>query len=115
MDRIVVDTDVVSYLFRRDERADMFRPHLIGKRLIISFMTLAELHRWSLARDWGRARKAELEEHIRQFSVYPYSAGLCRTWAQVMDGARRQGRPIHVAGRMDRGDRRASRSPAGNK
>jgi tRNA(fMet)-specific endonuclease VapC len=46
---IVVDTDVLSYLFKGDTRGDLYRPHLDGQVLLISFMTLAELDRWALA------------------------------------------------------------------
>lgn len=50
---MVVDTDVVSYLFKRDSRAEAYRPHLTGRLLVVSFMTVAELDRWALERDWG--------------------------------------------------------------
>jgi len=41
----VVDTDVVSFVFREDTRSELCRPHLEGSRLAVSFMTVAELHR----------------------------------------------------------------------
>lgn len=41
----LVDTDVVSYLFRRDSRAEAYRKHLNGELFVISFMTVAELDR----------------------------------------------------------------------
>jgi tRNA(fMet)-specific endonuclease VapC len=56
----VVDTDVVSYLFRGDTRAELYRPHLTDRLLIISFMTLAELRRWALKYNWGRRRREAL-------------------------------------------------------
>jgi hypothetical protein len=40
---VVIDTDVVSFLHKKDSRARLFRPHLVGNDRIISFMTLAEL------------------------------------------------------------------------
>lgn len=43
MTSVVVDTDVVSFSFKRDSRIRRYRPHLLGKTLVISFMTLAEL------------------------------------------------------------------------
>jgi tRNA(fMet)-specific endonuclease VapC len=51
----VVDTDVVSFLFKRDSRAELYRPHLINRTLIVSFMTVAEMERWALTRKWGEA------------------------------------------------------------
>lgn len=57
MNAAIVDTDVVSMLFKGDTRAVVFRRHITGRLLGISFMTLAELERWPLERAWGPARK----------------------------------------------------------
>jgi predicted nucleic acid-binding protein len=46
---VVVDTDVMSYVFKHDTRAAFYEPHLAGKELIISFVTFAELQRWAIA------------------------------------------------------------------
>ena len=78
MSRVVVDTDVVSFLFKKDSRATLYQHHLVGKELVISFMTLAELLRWALSRSWGKPRMAKLEEHVRKFAVHPFDVGLCR-------------------------------------
>lgn len=94
---MVVDTDVVSYLFKRDSRAEAYRPHLTGRLLVVSFMTLAELDRWALERGWGEARRARMERHMSNFVVRPFDRDLCLRWAEVTDGARRKGRPIGVA------------------
>ncbi len=69
----VVDTDVVSYLFRGDSRAELYRSHLGGELLVVSFMTVAELDRWALERGWGETRKERMERHIGHFVVYPYN------------------------------------------
>jgi tRNA(fMet)-specific endonuclease VapC len=92
--RLVVDTDVVSFLFKGDTRAARYRPHLDGRLLVISFMTLAELDQWALAHRWGEARKLRLESHLATFTVFPYDRGLCRWWALASVRARRAGRPI---------------------
>ena len=97
MDRVVVDTDVVSFLFKRDTRAELYRAHLDDKELIISFQTLAELFWWTLVRNWGAARKKKLEQHLRQFAIHPYDAALCLTWAAVSFSAHKSGRPINAA------------------
>src|SRR5262245_5821048 len=97
MSRVVVDTDVVSFLLKHDSRAEQYRSHLVDNELIISFMTLAELHRWALVRHWGKRGTAQLEAHLRRFAIHPFDAALCRTWAQVSHGARERGRPIGVA------------------
>jgi tRNA(fMet)-specific endonuclease VapC len=46
----IVDTDVVSLIFKRDTRASLYRPHLDGRALTVSFITVAELQRWALVR-----------------------------------------------------------------
>lgn len=97
MSRVVVDTDVVSFLFKRDTRAEQYRSHLVGNELIISFMTLAELFRWALARHWGHERTLQLEAHLRSFAIHPFDPALCRVWAKVSHGAQLRGRPIGVA------------------
>ena len=97
MSPVVVDTDVVSYLFRRASRAGLYRPHLDGELLVVSFMSVAELDRWALERDWGELRKQGMEEHLGNFVVYPYDRLMCRKWAEVLDGARKRGRPVGVA------------------
>lgn len=93
----VVDTDVVSYLFKGDSRAEDYRRHLDSQLLVVSFMTVAELYRWALERDWGEARKQRMEEHLEGFVVHPVSLPLCRMWASATDTARRAGRPIGAA------------------
>src|ERR1039457_3535316 len=77
MNAAIVDTDVVSMLFKGDTRAVAFRPHITGRLLGISFMTLAELERWPLERDWGQRRKLDLTQHLTRYVVLPASRELC--------------------------------------
>lgn len=85
------------FSIKRDSRAELYRPHLTGRLLIVSFMTVAELDFWSLARNWGTARRTALEQHLRQFLISPFDRDLCRIWAEVCNSARRQGRAITTA------------------
>lgn len=93
----VVDTDVISYLLRGDTRAAHFRPHLTNRLLVVSFMTIAELDRWALQYRWGPARLERLAAFLDQFIIVLADRALCHTWAEVMDNARRRGRPIGTA------------------
>jgi predicted nucleic acid-binding protein len=94
---VVVDTDVVSYLFKQDSRALLYQPHLQNRLVVISFMTVAELDRWVIERNWGAERRKKMEEHLRKFVVLPYDRNLCTKWAEVSDSARRNGREIQCA------------------
>ena len=97
MPAVVVDTCVVSYLFRGDTRASLYNPHLAGNTLVISFMTLAELHRWALERDWGPRRRAEMDAYLRRYVVYPFNRALCMQWAVTKDRTQRDGRRMGTA------------------
>jgi tRNA(fMet)-specific endonuclease VapC len=93
---VVVDTDVVSYLFKNDTRASAFRPLLTGRLLLVSFMTIAELDRWVLIYGWGERRRRSMEAHLRQYIVYHSDRDMCRRWAEVMNEAKSKGRPLSV-------------------
>ena len=91
---LVLDTDVVSYLYKRDTRAELYRPHLNDPPFIVSFMSLAELRRWTLERNWGERRKRELEEYLARYLVIHSEDQMCVRWAEAMNTARLNGRPI---------------------
>ncbi len=94
MSACVVDTDVVSYLFRKDPVAQLYRQHLVGKLLIISFMTLAEVRFGMLQARWGEQRVAGMEGYLKQFVLYTCDGDLCQTWAQVVYSEKAKGRII---------------------
>ena len=96
-DTIIVDTDVVSFLFKGDTRGDLYRPHVDGRIAIIAGQTRAELELWTLERNWGVRRREQLRTYLRHFVLSPLDEDVCRQWAQVMDHARRTGRPISTA------------------
>lgn len=92
---LVVDTDVVSFLFKQDTRGDLYRPHLKGHLLLISPMTRAELEAWALEHNWGKPRRDAMRVHLKQFMLIPFHEELCVKWAEATDSARRGGRSIN--------------------
>lgn len=92
---LVVDTDVVSFLFKQDTRGDLYRPQLTGHLLLISPMTRAELEVWALERNWSQARREAMRVHLKQFMLAPFHEELCVKWAEATDSARRLGRSIN--------------------
>jgi tRNA(fMet)-specific endonuclease VapC len=92
---LVVDTDVISYLFKQDTRADLYKPHLQGNLLLISPMTRAELEVWALEHSWGQTRREAMRIHLKQFMLVPFHEALCVKWAEATDSARRSGRSIN--------------------
>src|SRR5262245_11122810 len=94
MSTVRVDTDVVSYLFKRDSRGAWYRPRLARQLKLISFMTVAELDNWALARRWGQTRRADMDRFLQSFQIQHTDRDLCRLWAEIIHLANRQGRPI---------------------
>lgn len=91
---LVVDTDVVSFGFRQDSRfVDMYGPAIQGHRLIISFMTIAELQYGAMNRRWGDQRIAALHAYLEKHYVrYGVTESLCHTWAGLIWESKQQGR-----------------------
>jgi tRNA(fMet)-specific endonuclease VapC len=97
MTPVVVDTDVVSYIFKHHPRAESYLPHIEGRPTLISFMTEAELERWALQANWGEVRFERLRQFLRRFLIVPSSEHLSRKWAAVMVQARAVGLRIETA------------------
>jgi tRNA(fMet)-specific endonuclease VapC len=97
MTPVVVDTDVVSFLFKNDSRAQLYLPLLKSRKLLVSFMTEAELEQWILLAKWGAGRVQRFEGFMTGFASVPSSRDLILKWAEVMVAARANGRRIEAA------------------
>jgi len=97
MKPIVLDTDVVSFLFKADSRAQLYLPHLDNRQWFISFMTEAELEQWALLANWSEKRIEWLRLFLGRFAIVPSSHDLVLKWAEAMVAARRNGRRIETA------------------
>jgi predicted nucleic acid-binding protein len=97
MNFVIVDTDVVSFTFKRDTRHRLYRPHLQGKLLYISFMTLAELDFWAKKHNWGKQKCEELELFLQPYTVLESDRDLCRQWAAIKDQLQRCGSYLETA------------------
>jgi len=96
---LVVDTDVVSYGLRQDRRfTDFYGPAMQGSRLVISFMTVAELKFGALSAGWGEKRLIELQEYLGQHYIrYFPTEATCDAWAELVSNAKSQGRILKGA------------------
>jgi predicted nucleic acid-binding protein len=84
MDAVLLDTDVFSFLNKQgDTRADLYRPHVKGKTIALSFITIGELFFWTVKRKWKPKRIASLERHIKAAVIVPYDLELCREFGKV--------------------------------
>ena len=97
MTAIVVDTDVISFIFKNHSIGSRYNPDLIGKVAVISFMSVAELERWAIQYKWSSQRLHWLRTYLSRFTVVPSSPSLCCKWAEVMVLAQAAGRRIECA------------------
>lgn len=66
----VLDTDVASAL----QKASLTGPlaaRLIGREVLITFVTFGELAKWAEIRNWGQRRRGELTAWLCRIAVLP--------------------------------------------
>lgn len=94
---MLLDTNIVSYIYKGDSRAAAYQRHLLGHHWFVSFMTLAEIYRWPFAQNWAEPRRLALEQFVHsRFVVLPFNQGLARTWAELT-GRTMRGQPMSLA------------------
>ena len=95
MNIILLDTNIVSFVFKGDSRAKLYAPYLQGQRLAVSFMTVAELYQWAAIHQWGARRIKQLEQTlVTNYIVLPFDIVLCQLWGKVRAKRRAIGKPI---------------------
>ena len=97
MSSVVVDTDVISFLFKDHTIGSRYDADLASRILVISFMTLAELDRWAIHAKWGDIRRSRLQAYLSPFVILPYNRALCTKWAEVTEAAQSSGNRIECA------------------
>jgi|SRR5688500_1437506 len=89
--RVVVDTDVMSYVIKGDTRAALYDKHLTGPQLCISFSTVGELYRWAVQNRWGQRRVDALRSKLQGLTVLVFDDATAWEWANV---STIKGRPV---------------------
>jgi len=90
MDKLLVDTNIVSYLMKRNPVSELYLPHLKDKVLCLSFVTIGELYLGAEKANWGDKKKNELEEKIKNYVVLPYDKVVAEYYARTVVGVQRQ-------------------------
>lgn len=91
--RVVLDTDVFSYLYERRPEGERFRP-LVGAEPAIAFATAAELLFGAAKAAWGPDRLLRLESALAGVTILHPDEGLVRVCALVRAAAFRRGHPL---------------------
>lgn len=91
---VILDTNVVSYIFDGRPQSRFFGPYLIGRKRAISFITLAELFHGAKKDRWGEQKLSNLRSHIQKYVLLPFEFDLCLKWAEIKTECERIGQPI---------------------
>jgi tRNA(fMet)-specific endonuclease VapC len=95
MSMVLLDTNIVSFLLKRDTRAQDYEVYLQDKKLAISVMTVAELFQWAKVRHWGTHKTKELENLlVNDYHTLTIDVATCRLWGEIRADCRSVGRPI---------------------
>ena len=94
---IVLDTNVVSYIFNNDPAARYYLHQIQDRRALISFQTLEERWFGAYSGGWNERRRNELSSHLRQYEVIWPNAELVDICARLRAERKAAGREIAVA------------------
>jgi len=95
MDAVLLDTDVFSFFLKTaDTRAALYRPHVRGKTIVLSFVTVAELYVWTIRRRWNPNRIGAFEQRLKATVVVPYDLELCRIYGKLRAALLDKGHPV---------------------
>lgn len=100
---VLLDTDVFSFLLKGGQRAERWRPLVVDRYALVSFITAGELKAWAYSRNWGPARRQDLDGRLSSTVVVPYDAALIDEYGRVYADAKTQGHALaHKAHGSDR-------------
>jgi predicted nucleic acid-binding protein len=93
----VVDTDVVSFLFKSHSLAPAYQAILAGRPLAVSLITLAEIEYGMEVKNWGTNRRDLMRRFLGRFTPLLPDEETARLWARIKSGCEKKGRPITFA------------------
>src|SRR5260370_34711202 len=94
---VVVDTDVISFLFKNHSLARAYQVILAGRPLAASLITLAEIEYGMETRNWGTARRDLMRRFLARCTLLLPDSETARASARIKSGCERKGRPITYA------------------
>jgi predicted nucleic acid-binding protein len=81
----LLDTMVFSALSVRDRRElrQLYRPHVEGRRIVLSVQTVAEVRFGALDAGWGEQRRRQLEERIAKVTMAAITDHVISVYARL--------------------------------
>ena len=93
-EKLMLDTNIVSYLFKKSDFVRPYFRHLSGRLLFLPFISVGELFLWAESAGWGQVRRAAMEEKLRNYIIVPYDHEIARFYARIAAERKSNGRPI---------------------
>ena len=100
----VLDTSIASFLLNRNSLIQLYRPHIEGATLVISFQTAAEMRQGAIKANWGERKVAQLEQFLQDTETIHSSDALTQIWAEMMQQSQRVGRRVGSGRLLDCGN-----------
>ena len=92
--KLILDTDVASFLMKGGPLAKAYAPHVQGRLVAICFVTVGEMYFGAENANWGERKRKDIETHLRNFVVIPYDHEIARCYGRLMAECMRNGRSI---------------------
>jgi len=94
---VVVDTDVISFLFKNHPLASAYQNILVGRPLAVSLISLAEIEYGMDLKNWGTARRHLMRQFLARFTLLSPDSDTAMLWARIKSNCEKKGRPITFA------------------
>lgn len=94
---IVLDTNIVSFIFRNDAKAQYYEERIADDIAVISFQTLEEIWFGAFKGQWGEDRMHSLDEHLQRYEVIWPNREVAEICARVRAEREREGRALRLS------------------
>ena len=94
--KLILDTNIVSYLMRGGSLAKAYAHRVQGCLLAISFITVGEMYYGAEKAHWGEKKRKALETTLRNFVVIPYDHKIASCYGRLAAGRTRAGKPMSL-------------------
>jgi tRNA(fMet)-specific endonuclease VapC len=72
----------------------LYRPHVDGKLLGVSFITVGEILFGACRNKWGSAKLGQMKARLRSVTIVPYDWAICETYGELKARLQEAGKPV---------------------
>lgn len=93
---VVIDTLIAGWLFSRSREVAPYRPHITGRQIVVSFVTVAEIHYGAIKAKWGERRRHDVESQLSAMQVVRPDNDLVDVYARMRAACAQSGHGLHA-------------------